>query len=213
MTIETRRMAHTPPHKRESSEDRRQAIARAACALIVEKGMEGLRTRDIADRVGINVATLHYHVPTKEALVGLVTESMRTEFRAQSQLRPRDHLTPRERLEHEFFDFHEMFSQKLEVLAVMSELLERGRRDPTVRGAVQPMMARWREMMADILRAGREDGSFRADLDPEPAAQMVIGALVGFGRVADTSSADYERLCAELRRAVANPNVAKDTAQ
>ena len=61
-------MAIAAAQKRESTEDRRAAIARAARELIVEKGVEGLRTRDIAERVGINIATLHYHVPSKEAL-------------------------------------------------------------------------------------------------------------------------------------------------
>src|SRR5689334_2030914 len=58
--------------RRAPTDDRRDAIARAARALIVEKGVEGLRTRDIADRVGINIATLHYHVPSKEALIELI---------------------------------------------------------------------------------------------------------------------------------------------
>lgn len=200
----------TLPHKRESSEGRRLAIARAARDLIVEKGMEGLRTRDIAERVGINIATLHYHVPTKEALIGLVTESMKTEFRAQSLARPRAHLTPHERLEHEFYDYYEMFTDKFEVLAVISELMERARRDDTVRTAILQLMRHWRDMVADILSAGRDDGSFRADLDPEPAAVMIIGALVGFGRGADTSPSYFERLCAELRRALANPMTARD---
>ena len=57
--------------RRESGDERRIAIARAARALIIGKGLEGLRTRDIAERVGINIATLHYHVPSKEALVAL----------------------------------------------------------------------------------------------------------------------------------------------
>ena len=95
-------MTVTPTPRRENTADRRRAIAEAARALIVEKGVEGLRTRDIAERVGINVATLHYHVPTKEALIGLVADTMREEFRNQSLLRPRLHLTPAERLEHEF---------------------------------------------------------------------------------------------------------------
>ena len=60
--------------KRAPTDDRRREIAAAARDLIVEKGVEGLRTRDIAERVGINVATLHYHVPTKEALIELVAE-------------------------------------------------------------------------------------------------------------------------------------------
>ncbi len=60
--------------------DRRREIAAAARSLIAERGFEGLRTRDIAARVGINVATLHYHVPTKEALIGLVAQSLRDDF-------------------------------------------------------------------------------------------------------------------------------------
>src|SRR3954471_22931156 len=94
------------------TDDRRTAIAVAARALIVEKGVEGLRTRDIAKRVGINIATLHYHVPTKEALIGLVAETMKVEFRRQSLTRPRAHLSAVERLEHEFYDFREMYSEQ-----------------------------------------------------------------------------------------------------
>ena len=95
------------PHKRESGDDRRQAIAAAARAIIVEKGLEGLRTRDIAERVGINIATLHYHVPTKEALIALVAESLRNDFRAQSLRRSRAGKTALQRLHIEFDEFRE----------------------------------------------------------------------------------------------------------
>jgi AcrR family transcriptional regulator len=190
------------PSRRETTDDRRRAIAAAARALIVEKGVEGLRTRDIAERVGINVATLHYHVPTKEALMGLVADTMREDFRAQSLARPRAHLLPAERLEHEFYDFREMFYEQHDVLVVMSELLERARRDPVIKAAMQPIINKWQEMVMAILEAGRADGTFRRNLDPGPAALMFIGALVAFGRTSDTSHDSFERLCAELRRAV-----------
>jgi AcrR family transcriptional regulator len=187
--------------RRESTDDRRRAIATAARELIVEKGIEGLRTRDIAERVGINVATLHYHVPSKEALIGIVAETLRHDFRAQSQARPRAHLTPREQLDHEFHDFAELYFERQDVLAVLSEMMERGRRDPVVRSALTPLMGRWREMVAEIFRSGVADGSFRADIDPEPAAQIVVGSLISFWRGPDNSQAYFERMCAELRRA------------
>lgn len=188
--------------KRETTDDRRRAIAAAARELIVEKGFEGLRTRDIAARVGINVATLHYHVPTKEALIGLVADTMIDDFRAQSHNRPRAHLAPAERLEHEFYDFSEMFYQQRDTLAVMSELLERARRDAVIHAAMQPIIAKWHQLVVDILVDGAADGSFRRDLDPDPAAVMVIGSLIGFCRGPDTTPEYFERLCAELRRAV-----------
>lgn len=198
------------PSKRESTEDRRVAIAKAARALIAEKGMEGLRTRDIAERVGINIATLHYHVPNKEALVALVAESMRHQFRAQSLTRPREHLPAVEQLEHEFYDFYEMLTGEPDIVCVIGELSERARRDPVVREAIAPMQQRWHDMVSEILRKGRDEGSFRPDLDPTAAASMIIGALVLFRRSGDLSNDSYQRLCAELRRAVRNPDFIKD---
>lgn len=188
--------------RRGTTDDRRRAIAAAARELIVEKGLEGLRMRDIAERVGINVATLHYHVPSKEALVGLVAETLKDDFRGQSLARPRLHLTPAEQLDHEFFDFAELYFERTDVLAVLSEMMERGRRDPMIKAALHPLMQRWREMIADILAAGAADGTFRDDLDPEAAAQIVVGALISFWRGPNNTRNYYERLCAELKRAV-----------
>ncbi len=203
-------MAIATPQKRESTEDRRAAIAVAARELIVEKGVEGLRTRDIAERVGINIATLHYHVPTKEALIGLVAETMKTEFRRQSLTRPRAHLSAVERLEHEFYDFREMYIEQPGIIAVMGELIERSRRDPVIKAAMAPLQGHWHRMLADIFAAGRAEGSFRPDIDPEPAATIFIGALIAFCRSADTSNDTYLRLCAELRRFVRNPELSED---
>jgi AcrR family transcriptional regulator len=199
----TMTVTHAPP-RRETTDDRRRAIAAATRELIVEKGFEGLRTRDIAARVGINVATLHYHVPSKEALIGLVAETMIEDFRAQSRHRPRAHLSPAERLEHEFFDFSEMFYEQRDTLALMSELLERARRDPVIQAAMQPILAKWHQMVAAIFVDGVAERAFRRDLDPDAAATVFIGALVGFCRGPDTSPQYFERLCAELRRSVAS---------
>lgn len=195
------------PHKaRESSEDRKAAIAAAARALIVEKGFEGLRTRDIAERVGINIATLHYHVPSKEALIALVADDIRAELRAQSMGKGREHLTPAAQLECEFDDYAELLGEKVALLTALSELLERSRRDPIMFACVGPMMARWRHMVMEILEAGVASGDFRPDLDPEPASKMLIGAMTGFSRAPGATPENFQRLRAELTRAVRNPN-------
>jgi AcrR family transcriptional regulator len=191
--------------KRESTDDRRRAIAAAARALIVERGFEGLRTRDIAERVGINIATLHYHVPSKEALIGLVCETMKDDFRAQPLARPRDHLPAADQLEHEFGDFWEILTDKRELLALMSELTERARRDPVIAASVRPLMGKWLSIITGILEQGRSEGSFRSNLDATPAALMLMGALIGYARGPEVARDSFERLCAELRRAIANP--------
>src|SRR5690349_7295899 len=111
--------------KRERGDDRRAAIAEAARQIIIEKGLEGLRTRDIAARVGINIATLHYHVPSKEALIALVADSLRQDFRAQAQRHPRDGKNALERLHLEFDDFRETVRDMPELIIILTELGER----------------------------------------------------------------------------------------
>lgn len=189
-----------PSPKRESGDDRRLAIAAAARSLIVEKGLEGLRTRDIAARVGINIATLHYHVPTKEALIALVAASISDDFRDQGMRRSRSGKTGLAQLRMEFEDFHETITDTPELIAVLTELVERARRDPGIAGIISPLHDFWRFQFVEIFRHGAADGSFRPDVDPVAAALITTGALTSFGRIWTDFSATFEQLTAELER-------------
>ncbi len=195
--------------KRESSEGRRAAIARAARALIVEKGVEGLRTRDIAERVGINIATLHYHVPTKEDLIGLVAESLRHDFMRHAIDRPRQHLSAREQMDLEFVDFRETAIDRPEIMQVFSELIERARRDEIVAAAVLPMKRYWRQMLVDLLTEAVADGDYRQDLDPDAFASVLMSTFIGFCRNPNRTPATLSALVAELQRAMCNPDLSK----
>ena len=198
--IEAAAISHRLPN-----DDRRAAIAAAARALIVEKGVEGLRTRDIAERVGINVATLHYHVPSKEALIELVADSLRDAFIQQSIDRPRAHLSAAERMDLEFVDFHEIVFERPEIMLVFSELMERGRRDERIAASILPMKMRWRQILADLLTEGVSDGIYRADIDPPAFASIMIATFIGFCRNPHKDASRFERLVAELKRSIRNP--------
>ena len=192
--------------KRESGEDRRLAIAQAARAIIVEKGLEGLRTRDIAARVGINIATLHYHVPSKEALVALVAESLRRDFRAQALRHPRQGKSGLEQLRLEFDDFRETVVDMPDLIIILTELVERARRDRAIAEIMLPMRDFWRSQFADIFRLGISDGSFRPDLDPEAAALITTGALSDCWRQPKLSLSLLDRVAGELERAFIRKN-------
>jgi AcrR family transcriptional regulator len=194
------------PRSRESTGDRRQAIAAAARALIAEKGFEGLRTRDIADRVGINIATLHYHVPTKDALIELVAESVREAFVAQHRATPKDGMTGAERLHAEFVEFVDTYENHTDLLDVLSEFDQRSRRDPAVKAVFERLRGRWLGIVVNILSFGIRDGSFRADLDPTVAGAMIIATLTGATRVPGTSAALIRSITAELERSVRRPS-------
>lgn len=188
--------------KRETGDERRAMIARAARAIIVEKGLEGLRTRDIAARVGINVATLHYHVPTKEALVALVAESLKEEFRAQSLNRPREGKSGMDLLRMELEDLTETMLEVPDRLQVIGELTDRARHDPAIAAIILPMKGFWRNQLLEIFRLGRDDGSMRPNLDPAAAAQLFLG-VVSVWRTHKPDRAEMARVFAEIERAFA----------
>jgi AcrR family transcriptional regulator len=190
--------------KRESGDERRLAIAKAARALIVEKGLEGLRTRDIAARVGINIATLHYHVPSKEALVTLVAQSLKQEFRDQGNSRPRGGKTGRQLLRMEIEDVIESMIEAPDRLSIMAELIERSRRDPSIADIIRPMTGYWKVMLADVFALGARDGTLRPDLDPEAAAQIFLGTVASW-RAAEPSRAEIEAVFSEFERAFIAP--------
>jgi AcrR family transcriptional regulator len=187
--------------KRESGDDRRLAIAHAARQIIVEKGLEGLRTRDIAARVGINIATLHYHVPSKAALIALVADSLRQDFKAQALRHSRVGKTGLEKLHLEFDDFRETVLDMPDQVVVLTELIARARRDPVVAEIMIPMREFWLNQFGDIFRLGIADGSFRPDIDPKGAALIATGALADCWRRSDLSSSMLDQVLAELERA------------
>ena len=194
------------PQKREKGDDRRQAIALATRALIVEKGLEGLRTRDIAQRVGINIATLHYHVPSKEALIALVAESVRADFREQALRQDREGKTALGLLRLEFADFLEVAESMPELIIVMTEMMERARRDPVVSQIMAPLHDFWRGQFVEIFELGITDGSFRLNLDPLSAAFITTGALVDCWRQWTSFNAPIRPLLVEFGRCFTPPS-------
>src|SRR5437764_13723017 len=61
-------------------DERRRSLVQAAYRLIAEGGFEGLRTRAVAARAGVNIATLHYYFARKEDLIQSVVEYLLQQF-------------------------------------------------------------------------------------------------------------------------------------
>jgi AcrR family transcriptional regulator len=113
---------------RSHKEDRQQALVRAAFNQIAERGFEGLRTREVAAGVGLNIATLHYYFPTKEALIrGVVAHAM---DRFRSTLAP--HGSPADQLRNHLRAVRKLLRDEPEIGAVMGELALRSARDPSL---------------------------------------------------------------------------------
>jgi AcrR family transcriptional regulator len=159
------------------AERRRKDLLEAAYTLIAEKGLEGLRTRDIAARAGVNISTLHYYFETKEALLVAVVQHLPERFTA-----PREHArtrkapwTLRSHLEEAWDSFH----ADPHLNTVLQELTVRAQRDSAARAAFRVVHRGWNAVVEGVLRQGIRDGRLRADLDPRAGAYAVTSFMMG----------------------------------
>src|SRR5260370_21148683 len=107
---------------------RRQELVRATFAMIAKNGFEGLRTRAIADLVGVNIATLHYYFPTKESLIKAVLDQAMTRFR--STLTP--HGSPADQLRNHLRAVRKLRIDEPDLKAGVAELALSSGRDRSV---------------------------------------------------------------------------------
>lgn len=153
----------------------RAALVDAAYHLIAEGGFEHLRTREVASRAGVNIATLHYYFATKEDLIRAVVERMREEFMTiHAPGLEEAGASPLEELRHEIVDMRYHIEHAPQTYVVLFELSLRALRDSAISAIMREMDRGWREHIENILTEGARQGIFRADLDiPVVAATMV----------------------------------------
>ncbi len=157
----------------------------AAYRRIAEAGFEGLRTRDVAAEVGVNIATLHYYFPTKEALIrGVVGHAMgrfRTAFAPGSR--------PGEQLAAQFKGIRRLATHEPELFVVMGELALRSSRDPAIAAIFSETIRAWHETLVTLVRHAQNEGFVAKGLDPETTASLVIATLSGLFMVPVASPA------------------------
>lgn len=158
----------------------RDTLIRAAFDLIAERGLEYLRTRDVAARAGVNIATLHYYFPSKEDLIRGVADFLQHEFaETYSSWSPEDELSPLDALRAEFHDDRRILRDNPAIYVVLVELYARAHRDSTIAGMMAEMDGHWRGHIAAIIDDGIRQGIFRSDLDPAFAALMLTSFKKG----------------------------------
>lgn len=176
-------MTETTAKRRPGSEARRKEIVEIAYRLIAEKGLEGLRTRDVAEVAGIDTGTLHYHFPSKEALEQAVVEHLANDFRANRATMGASPANAWDELRNEIFDVVLRVRQTPEQLLVTMDLTVRASRDPGVARIMAAMSGGWTAGLSEMLKRGIEQGLFRADLNPESGAVLLRAQLTGLGIV------------------------------
>ena len=183
-----------------ATEPKSAALVRAAYAKLAERGFEGLRTRDVAGEVGVNIATLHYYFPTKEALIrGIVGHAM---GRFRSTLSGRGSAATQ--LRRHFRGLRRLAHEEPELFAVMGELALRARRDPAMATILRETDDLWHATLRGLLRRARKEGEIPDGHGEDDLAGLMVAALKGTYLLpaASQDSRRVEQTLRQLERAI-----------
>ena len=178
------------------SEKRRQELVLAAYREIADRGFEGLRTREVAASVGVNIATLHYYFPTKESLIRAVLDHAMDRFR--STLAP--HGSPSEQLRNYLRSARTLLVEEPELGAVMAELALRSVRDESIGSIMNRMYDTWHVTLRGLLRRAVREGGLRPELDSDAVAALIIATLTSMTLPVMTDPGRGDRALRQLER-------------
>ncbi len=147
--------------------------------LLQRRGYDGFSYRDVADRVGIRSATIHYYFPAKADLVVAVAERYRSDFATTlAEILADDSLSALEKVAQ----FADIFRQTAATNRVcLCGMLASGSKSQSDKANqhAQEFFGDLQAWLEDVFAAGRQDGSIRALAEPRRAALSVVAALEG----------------------------------
>ena len=178
--------------------DRKSELVEIAYRLIVQNGLEGFRIRQVASEAGIDNGTLHYHFPSKEALILGVVDYLMEDLKNNRAIWKEAEQTALDELRLEFEDICLRLRQTPEQFIVLSELAVRSWRDPVVAKIFRKLDDGWHAHLVAMLERGIQQGIFRNNLNVPLCARAMMVALRGIGYQSRLPRRKVDELLSEL---------------
>jgi AcrR family transcriptional regulator len=158
---------------RAAPEKRATELTLAAYERIAKGGFERLRTRDVANDAGVNVATLHYYFPTKEKLIEAVVGYAMSRFRTALESTG----SSKNLLPAYIRGVRKLLADEPELGIVMGELALRSRHDRALARILWGMNEAWHRTVRGLLRRAAREGQISRRLDSDGVAAVIVAVL------------------------------------
>ena len=159
-----------------------ERILEAACDLIAAEGIDEVRIARVAMRAGASTALVHHYFSTREELLEqalIHSFELAGDERFQKPAGVTE--TATQALARGISECLPFPGAQERDWVLWVELWLRGVREPELRPVAARLYARYRDWMADLIRAGVASGEFRADVDVGAVADVAMALLDGVG--------------------------------
>jgi len=184
-----------------ATKDRHQEILGAAARVITERGLADSRISDVAEEAGVSPGLILYYFDSKDRLLSEALTYANDQFYLRMSREIRRIGSAREQLRRlidlsipGFRPDHSKFDE----WALWIEVWARALRDPEMSKDREMLDQRWRQSIADIIRAGQASGEF-APGDADELA-LRLGCLID-GLAIQVIMKDSQVTAERMRRA------------
>lgn len=160
---------------RKPAEDRREEILEAACAVILEKGLEAWTTRDVSARLGLSVGILFHYFPSARALRAAAVARI-AERDLASAFAIEEGLGAAETLRRFLADV--LTDATDDTWRIWFDAWTVARHDEAVAEACRAQMLAWQARLAALIARGVAEGEMRC-ADPDGAARRLLALIDG----------------------------------
>lgn len=192
--------------------DTRTAILDLAENLVRSRSFNAFSYQDIADRIGIRKASIHYHFSSKEDLGVALVERFRRQALAWASALVENNTPPRERL-LAYFDFQSQNLRPGNLICLHGILgAEYNALPERVRDSYFDFLEEQQIWLGRLLRKGQAQGVFTTDAAPEDQAALIQSALQGALQLARASGKPerFHAVLNELKIRVLKPSSSLD---
>jgi TetR/AcrR family fatty acid metabolism transcriptional regulator len=187
--------------------EKRRAILHAAVKVFADKGYHGCRIADVAQQAGVAYGLVYHYFRDKEELLESVFAEQWTIFVRSLRAIGDGPGTASEHLAGICRFAVDVFRNAPAAVRVL--LLEVARTPNAFRaGSTRQTFDEALEIVAGVIRRGRDEGDLRTDLDPTVAAAALLGALeltltgMVVGLIRGTTDEEIERVKDSIVRLV-----------
>ncbi len=154
---------------------RKEQVIRQAAELFKEKGYVASSMRDLAQKLGIEAASLYSHIKSKEEILQSLCFDMATEFRKSLDAVEKQNLTASEKLKKGIIGHIEVMAKDLTASAVfMNE--HRHLSQPHLRDFLL-LRINYINRFKSIIEEGMASGEFKDNIDKKLAVMTLFSSL------------------------------------
>ncbi len=182
------------------SKNTKRVIMDLAESFLQDKGFNGFSYAHIAAELGVKNAAIHYHFPSKEALVCAVIQRYRDRFQLWINNSRVKNLSPQEKLDWFFSIYTDARVDNGKVCLAGSLEAEFNSLPASLREQTEVLTREMLAWLQTTLQEGREAGVFQFGGDPAGKAALILSSLQGALQVARAVGTDKYQAVVEQHK-------------